>query len=392
MVCVGVPILSGTSRPAGRTVSLSASSNRAVQRTTSSFRVAGESLHLRILITDDEEPIRLAVSRYLKMRGHECVTAESGASALARLSQERFDVMLCDVRMPEMTGLDMLPHALRLDADLAVIMLTGVNDATTATEALSVGAKDYLVKPIQLPDLDRAVERAAHRRQLEIERRNVEQMIREEVALRTEELEREKRALNQLTIGIAETLVNAMEAKDVYLRGHSHRVAELAASVAESLGLDADIVENVRLAGRLHDIGKIGIREEVLNKPGALTAEEFAHVKDHVRVGMEILEPLKHIPIALEYVHDHHEHYDGSGYPRGLRGEQITIGGRILCACDAFDAITSKRAFRDAKEPRETIAYLEQHVGSLLDGVVYQALKSIVLRRKTLTFIDERHG
>lgn len=392
MVCGEVPILSRTSRPPGRTVSLPASSNRAVPRTTSSFRVPGESLQLRILVADDEEPIRLAVSRYLKLRGHECVVAESGASALARLSQERFDVMLCDVRMPEMTGLDILPHALRLDGDLAIIMLTGVNDANTATEALSVGAKDYLVKPIQLPDLDRAIERAAHRRQLEIERRNVEQMIREEVALRTEELEHEKRTLNQLTIGIAETLVNAMEAKDVYLRGHSQRVAELAASVAESLGLDPDIVENVRLAGRLHDIGKIGIREEVLNKPGALTAEEFAHVKDHVCIGMEILQPLKHIPIALEYVHDHHEHYDGSGYPRGLRGEQITIGGRILCACDAFDAITSQRAFRDAREPRETIEYLEQHVGSLLDAVVYQALKSIVLRRKTLTFIDERHG
>jgi response regulator RpfG family c-di-GMP phosphodiesterase len=369
-----------------------ASNNRAVPRATSSFRVPGEPIQLRILVADDEDAIRVALSRYLRTRGHDCVTVESGTAALARLSQERFDVMLCDVRMPEMTGLDVLPHALRLDADLAIIMLTGVNDAVTATDALTLGAKDYLVKPIELAELDRAVERAAHKRQLDVERRNVEQLIREEVALRTEELEQEKRALHNLTIGIAETLINAMEAKDIYLRGHSRRVADLSASVADALGLDADIVENVRLAGRLHNVGHIGIREEVLNKPGALTPEEYAHVKDHVRIGVEILGPLTHIPIALEYVQDHHEHYDGSGYPRGLSGEQITIGGRIICACDAFDAITSRRAFREAKEPRETIEYLEQHVGSLLDPSVFGAMKSVVLKRKTLTFIDERHG
>jgi putative two-component system response regulator len=189
-----------------------------------------------------------------------------------------------------------------------------------------------------------------------------------------------------------ETLINAMEAKDVFLRGHSLRVAELAASVAEALGLDADLVENVRLAGRLHDVGQIGIREDVLNKPGPLTAEEFAHVQDHVRIGMEILAPLKHMPIALEYVSDHHEHFDGSGYPRGLAGEQITIGGRILVACDAFDALTSRRAFRDAMERRETVAHLETNVGRLLDPEVFAALKRVVLRRKTLTFIDDRHA
>jgi putative nucleotidyltransferase with HDIG domain len=170
-------------------------------------------------------------------------------------------------------------------------------------------------------------------------------------------------------------------------------VAELAASVAESLGLDVDTVENVRLAGRLHDVGKIGVREDILNKPGALTPEEFSHVKDHVRIGMDILAPLTHMPVALEFVHEHHEHYDGTGYPRGLVGEEITIGGRILAACDAFDAITSQRAFRAAKEAHETLAYLEDgYVGRLLDPEVFEALKRVVLRRKTLTFIDDAHG
>jgi HD-GYP domain-containing protein (c-di-GMP phosphodiesterase class II) len=159
--------------------------------------------------------------------------------------------------------------------------------------------------------------------------------------------------------------------------------------MAEALGLSPDDVENVRLAGRLHDVGKIGIREDVLNKPGVLTEAEFEHVKEHVRISLEILAPLKHIPVVLRYVQDHHEHFDGSGYPRGLAGEEITIGGRILAACDAFDALTSDRAFREAMDPAETLAYLEGTVGRLLDPRVFAALKRVVLRRRTLTFIED---
>lgn len=346
----------------------------------------------RILIVDDDGAIRQALARFLRERDYDVHECGSGPAALALLEHERFVVMLCDVRMPEMSGLDVVPRALQLDSDLAVLMLTAVNEAGAATEALSRGAMDYLVKPISLTELQLAVERAVHRRQLEIDRRNVERHIREEVMMRTMELEREKAALHGLTIGIAETLINAMEAKDIYLRGHSRRVAEQAASVAEEMGFDADMVENVRLAGRLHDIGKIGIREDILNKPGALTADEYAHVKEHVRIGMDILEPLRHIPTALEFIHDHHEHFDGTGYPRGRSGTEISIGGRILTACDAFDAMTSKRAFREAFGREETIAYLEAEVGRLLDPVVFAALRKVVVRRKTLTFIDDLHA
>ena len=346
----------------------------------------------RVLVVDDEATIRQALARFLRERGYDVHECGSGPAALALLQHERFVVMLCDVRMPEMSGLEVVPRALELDRTLAVLMLTAVNEAGAATEALSRGALDYLVKPIAFADLQLAVERAVHRRQLEIDRSNVERHIREEVMTRTMELEKEKAALHALTIGIAETLINAMEAKDVYLRGHSRRVAEQAASVAEELGLDADLVENVRLAGRLHDIGKIGIREDILNKPGALTAEEYAHVKEHVRIGMEILEPLRHIPEALAFIHDHHEHFDGSGYPNGKSGTDISIGGRILTACDAFDAMTSRRAFREAFDEKSTIAYLGAEVGRLLDPTVFAALEKVVVRRKTLTFIDDLHA
>jgi putative nucleotidyltransferase with HDIG domain len=349
----------------------------------------GDERVKRILVVDDEETIRLALGKFLRTRGYDVHTAESGPTALEQLGRNRFVLMLCDVRMPGMTGVEVVPKALEIDPDIAIMMLTAVNDAPTATEALSNGAYDYLMKPIELIDLQEAVERALHKRDLAIEQRKVERLIREEVALRTAELEREKGALRGLTVNIVETLINAMEAKDIYLRGHSQRVAALAASIAEELGLDADTVENVRLAGRIHDVGKIGIREDTLNKPGKLTPEEFAHIQDHVRIGMEILAPLKHIGDSLRYVHDHHEHHDGTGYPRGLRDHDISVGGKILAAADAFDALTSKRAYREPLTQDDTLRLLEQHVNKLLDPRIYAALKSVVGRRKSLVFLDE---
>ena len=345
----------------------------------------------RLLVVDDEEAVRVPISRYLQSRGYEVHPAGSGAAALDLLGRLKFVGMVCDVRMPGMSGLETVPRALATDPALAVVMLTGVNDAPTATEALARGAADYLMKPVELPDLLHSVERALHKRDLSIEQRRVEALIREEVALRTSELEREKATLRSLTVSIAETLINAMEAKDVYLRGHSQRVAELGASMAQELGLSEDQVEAVRLAGRLHDVGKIGIRESILNKPGPLTPEEFAHVKDHVRIGMDILAPLRELGVALDYVHDHHEHWDGSGYPRGLKGAAISMGGRILAAADAFDALTSKRAYREPMAPEQVVEYLASDgVGTLLDPAVFDVLSAVVLGRKSLalTFLE----
>src|SRR5439155_11553931 len=307
-------------------------------------RGAEASAPRRVLVLDDEEGIRRAIGKFLKTRGFDVVTAESGDEALQQLAQRGFVLMLCDVRMPGLSGVEVVPRALQLDSELAIMMLTAVNDAPTATESLSYGAMDYLMKPVELADLEVAIERALHKRALLIEQRRIERMIREEVVQRTEELEREKDALRNLTVRVAETLINAMEVKDLYLRGHSQRVAELGASIADQLGLSADGVEQVRLAGRLHDVGKIGTRESILNKPGALTPEEFAHVKEHVRIGMEILAPLQHLGEALTYVQDTHEHWDGAGYPRGLKANDISIGGRILASADALVAPTSKPA------------------------------------------------
>jgi response regulator RpfG family c-di-GMP phosphodiesterase len=334
----------------------------------------------RILIVDDEETIRLALRKFLRSRGYEVEIAGSGDQAMAILEKESFSLMLCDVRMPGMTGVQVVPLAREKDRDLAIIMLTAVNDAATATEVLASGASDYLMKPVELADLQQAVDRALRKRDELIDERRVDMLIREEVALRTAELEMEKESLRLMSVSIAETLINAMEAKDVYLRGHSQRVAELAGQLAEELGLDETTCEDLRVAGRLHDVGKIGIREAILNKPDRLTFEEFEHVKRHVQIGLDILAPLFHIKKPLQYVGHHHERWDGAGYPQGLAGESIPIGARILCAADTFDALTSKRAYREPMEPLMALQHLRVDSGKQFDPSVYDALVKVITR------------
>lgn len=357
-------------------------------RLTRAIRAVTEPTVRRVLVVDDEEMIRTALGKFLRSRGFEVTTCDTGNAALEALRRERYVAMLADVRMPGMTGLELVPAALAIDADLAVMMLTAVNDAPTATEALAHGAMDYLMKPIELGDLATAVERVLHKRDLSIERRKVERLIREEVAAQTEELGREQQMLHDMVVDVVKALVDAQEAKDAFLRGHSDRVADLAASIASAMGLTDDEIENLRLAGRVMDVGKIGIRESVLNKPGSLTAEEFDHVKEHVRIGLEILGNIKPLKQALPAIEDHHEHWDGKGYPRGIAGDAIAIGGRILAAADAFDALTSRRAWRDPLTPAAALEFLNERSGTLLDPQVFIALKTVVTRRKTLQFLD----
>ena len=358
-------------------------------RISRALSAIGETAGRRVLVVDDEDSIRNAIGKFLKARGYEVEVVENGIEAVEALQRERFDVMLCDVRMPGMSGTEVVPRAMELRPDLAVLMLTAVNDAPTATEVLAQGAMDYLMKPVELDELAKAVERALRKRDLEIQQRNVERMIREEVALRTEELRREQALLAEISISIVRSLVNAQEAKDPFLRGHSQRVAAMAAAIASAMGLPDDAVEDLRLSGQLHDIGKIGIPESLLHKAGPLTEEEYLRVKDHVRIGMDILTPLAPLARVLPAIQDHHERWDGSGYPRQLSGEQISLGGRILAAVDAFDALTSRRAYREPLTPHETIELLSNSAGAHLDPAVIEVLRRTVLGRTSLHFIDE---
>lgn len=338
----------------------------------------------RILLVDDEETIRLALSKFLRSRGFEVETADTGMVALGLLKQGSYSLMLCDIRMPGMSGLELVPLARTLHPDMAIIMLSAVNDVPTAAESMTAGAMEYLTKPVDLQDLLDAIERVAHRRDLAIEKRNVERLIDAEVARRTTEAERERAGLRAAVIDSIAHLIALHESKDPFLSGMTLRVAAVARAIAEVLELAPDTIDQIAVAARLHDVGKIALRDSVLNKPGALSPEEFEHVKDHVRLGLEILAPLTQLNDILDMVRDHHEHWDGSGYPQGLMGERISLGGRVLCCADAFIALSSRRAYRPAMSVEDTIDYLAAHAGGLLDPRVYAALQRVVAERRVL--------
>jgi putative two-component system response regulator len=347
---------------------------------------------VQILVVDDEEPIRNALKKFLTQQQFEVYTAGSGDEALQQLKRHRIALMLCDIRMPGTSGVDLVPDAIEIEPELAILMLTAVNDATSAALCMQRGAMDYLTKPIELADLGRAVQRALKRREMLLENRQLNQWLKEEVTTRTAELQRERMKLERLSIATLEALVNALEAKDPYMRGHSARVADLSATVAQQLGMSDELVETVRVAGRLHDIGKIGTRESVLNKQGTLTPEEFEHVKQHVVIGSQILAPLSHLGDIIPAVRHHHERFDGTGYPDGLRGEEIPMSARIIGAAEVFDALTTSRAYQEKMTPEQATTRIADLSGTVLDPKVFEALSAIVGRRHTLVFLDESGG
>jgi putative two-component system response regulator len=344
---------------------------------------------VQILVVDDEEPIRNALKKFLAQQQFEVYAAGSGDEALQQLRRHRVALMLCDIRMPGTSGVDLVPQALEIEPELAILMLTAVNDATSAALCMQRGAMDYLTKPIELADLGRAVQRALKRREMLSENRQLNQWLKEEVTTRTAELQRERMKLERLSIATLEALVNALEAKDPYMRGHSARVADMSATIAHQLGLSDEELEHVRVAGRLHDIGKIGTRESVLNKQGALTPEEFEHVKQHVIIGSQILAPLAHLGDIMPAVRYHHERWDGTGYPDGLRGEEIPLPARIIGAAEVFDALSTSRAYQEKMTPEQAVERIADLAGTVLDPKVYEALATVVARRRTLVFLDE---
>ena len=349
----------------------------------------GEKQAVTVLVVDDEEPIRNALRRFLTGRQLDVQTAGSGHEALAILARHDIALMLSDIRMPGMSGVDLVPQALEIAPNLAVIMLSAINDATTAALCMQRGAMDYLTKPIELDDLERAVQRALRRRATSMEERRLEVNLKEELAARAAEWQHERAETHRVTVATLEALVNAMEARDPFLRGHSSRVADLSATIAAHLGLSDDDVELIRLAGRLHDIGKIGTRETVMNKQGPLTPDEYDHVKQHVMIGPQILAPLSHLAPVLSGVRGHHERWDGAGYPDGLRGEDIPLPARIIGAAEVYDALCTSRPYQDKMTSAQAVRRMAELVGTVLDPKVYAALAEVVTRRRSLVFLEE---
>lgn len=272
--------------------------------------------------------------------------------------------------MPEMDGVSFLREALRLYPDIAVIMVTGVADVSTAVECLQLGALDYISKPVLIDEVKVRLSQALEKRELVLQNRFYQQHLES----RVRELDRRNR--QSLTNGV-QMLVHALEAKDAYTSGHSARVSRYAVETAVLLGYTGDRLEALRLGGELHDIGKIGTREAILNKPGSLTLDEFEHVKVHVTLGERILAPyLSESPCVLRIVRSHHERMDGGGFPDGLRGDEIPQEARLVAVVDAFDAMTTSRAYRPSRTPDEAVTELRRCAGLHFDPEVVDAFET----------------
>jgi putative two-component system response regulator len=317
---------------------------------------------------DDDGTVRHALTRVIQGHGLATIEAGSGAEALAILEREG-EIPLCisDVHMAEMDGVTFLREALRRYPDMAVIMLTGVADVSTAVECLQIGALDYISKPVVMEEVRARVDKALEKRQLVLQNR----FYQKNLEGRVRELDRRNK---ESLINGVQTLVHALEAKDAYTSGHSSRVARYAQKTAVHLGYVGELLEYIRLGAELHDIGKIGTREAILNKPGPLTPAEFEHVKEHTALGEKILSPfLNESPMVLRIVRSHHERLDGCGFPDGLSGDRIPREARIVAVVDAFDAMTTSRAYRLPRTPTEACDELRRCAGAHFDPEVVDA-------------------
>ncbi len=323
------------------------------------------------LVVDDEPGVRRSLVRMLEAQGFRCFEAHTGLEALRVLDEDgEIPLVISDLRMPELDGVGFLEAVRHRHPDTSVIMLTGISETTTAVDCLHLGAADFLLKPISMTELQVRVGRVLEKRALVLQNRfyqqNLERRVREQA-----------QRIQELFLQGVQMLARALEAKDAYTRGHSIRVSRYAVGTAARLGFAGASLDGIRLGGELHDIGKIGTRESVLHKPGSLTADEFRQITEHPLLGERMLLPLAHdSPDVLRIVRSHHERLDGRGFPDGLRGEKIPIEARIVAVGDAFDAMTSRRPYRDSRPAEDALAELRRVAGTQLDPDAVEAFVS----------------
>ena len=306
--------------------------------------------------------------RVVRAQGLECLSAPSADAALDMLAAHgEVAVLISDIRMPGTDGVALLEQVRRSYPDTAVIMLSAVADVQIAVDCLKHGALDYIAKPMVLGEVQARVAKALDKRKLTLQNRYYREHLEDEVR-------RQRARIETLFLEGAQTLAHALEAKDAYTRGHSQRVREYAVRTAVLLGYTGGFLDNLRLGAELHDIGKIGTREAILNKPGKLTPDEFRHIAEHTVLGERILAPLaRDRPVVLHIARSHHERVDGDGFPDGLKGDGIPEEARIVAVVDAFDAMTTNRAYRESLTPVHAFDELRRCSGQQFDPPVVDA-------------------
>jgi len=301
----------------------------------------------RLLVVDDMEAIRLALEDSLHLQGYDVVSASSGEEALELLRSQCFDLVLTDQGMPGLTGIELAEATARIHPTIPVVLLTGHNDVELARASLQRGASDFVTKPFSIRDLPILIERNLTRRRLEVSR------LKEREA--------------QVLFEAVKALASAVDAKDPYTARHSMRVTRLSLILADAAGMSGEEKYILELAAWMHDVGKIGVPDRILCKPGSLTEDEAGVMRIHPEKGGEIVGQIEEMTHVSEVIRHHHERPDGHGYPDGLRGEAIPVASRIILIADAFEAMTSNRSYRTGQGRDRTFDELRRHGGSQFD-------------------------
>jgi putative two-component system response regulator len=356
-----------------------------------------DSSVITILVVDDEEPIRQTVGYYLEDNDYNVLEAENGRVALELFKQKKPDLVLVDLRMPEVDGLDVLAHIAGQSPDTPVIVISGTGIIADVVEALRLGAWDYMLKPIEdMSVLLHAVNKALERSRLIRENREYSQQLEEKVKIRTAQLEAANRELWENQLQVIRKLGKAAEYKDNETGRHVIRVSLYCGILAEALGLPPETIDLLHLCSPMHDLGKIGIPDNILQKPGPLDPSEWEMMKEHSGIGKDMLQPLSAEDIDLYRKHTrigedilagtdspllemarkiaayHHEHWDGSGYPHGLKGEDIPIEARIVTVADIYDALSSQRSYKEPFPEEKCQQVIRSFSGTLLDPAIVE--------------------
>jgi putative two-component system response regulator len=339
---------------------------------------ARRSAPRQVLVVDDEEAVRRTIGRTLIQSGYECTLASTTAETRALLGDRHFQLAICDVVLPDASGLDLLREMHVADPTLAILMISSRDDPMVAEIAAERGAFGYLVKPLAANALLIGVTNALHRRRHEIEEHEYRARLEEAVHARTAEL---RAAIAELTHSRQQTLhglSRAVEMRDIQTGGHVERIGDYSALIAEGLGMGSERVELIRAAAPMHDVGKIGIPDRILLKPGQLNDEERLEMQRHTEIGRELLTGTNSqlLDLAATIAATHHERFDGGGYPSGLRGEEIPLEGRIVAVADVFDALTHERVYRSTMSVDDALRTIEEGRGTQFDPVVFDAFIS----------------
>jgi len=330
----------------------------------------------RILIVDDEVEITEILADLLS-EDYECLRAASAEEALTRLTESEFQLVISDITMPGMSGLDMIPHVKDLSPDTVVVMISGMQTVESAIGALRLGAFDYLMKPFDLRQVEAVVKRALEHHELVVAKQRYENHLEELVEQRTVELDKALNSLEGAYRSTLKALTAALETRDSETHGHSERVVSYSLRLGREYGLSSVEMKALEFGSLLHDIGKIGVPDSILRKPAKLTEEEWVRMREHPLHGQQILRGIEFLEGAARVVAQHHEKWDGTGYPLGLHDEEIDINARIFAVADAFDAITSDRVYRRGKPYEAASQELDDWAGRQFDPKVVEAFHRV---------------